>query len=360
MLTRSEQAAHRRAACGYQPVAGLLPVEQFMREYFRHTSQVSHVVHAVRGQGRQLQVAGAWLSTALLGHRVEAGLRVGPAGITATRRGLQKLRGNLVEIMRLAELANLYDVPIAPATWEFIRREAPQLSGEPLAGGLPLVSRRCSRTPARLGTVLRDLHGAAILERFIPEFARARGLLQFNQYHKYTVDEHCLRAVEFAADLAGDQGPLGRVYRGIADKHVLHLALLIHDLGKGFLEDHREIGLKIAAAAAKRLGLPAEEAERLKFLVHKHLRMNHLAFRRDTSDEETVVSFAVQVGSPEVLQMLFVLTAADLGAVGPDVWDGWKAEILTALYHRTMQQLAGESPATTIDELVPTAADGDR
>ena len=132
----------------------------------------------------------------------------------------------------------------------------------------------------------------------------------------------------------------------------MHLALLIHDLGKGFLEDHRDIGRKIAQRVAQRLGLPAHEAESLKFLVHKHLRMNHLAFRRDTSDEDVVVQFAVQVGSPKMLQMLFVLTAADLGAVGPDVWDGWKAEIVTDLYHRTMQQLAGESPATTLDTLL--------
>ena len=79
--------------------------------------------------------------------------------------------------------------------------------------------------------------------------------------------------------------------------------------------------------------------------------MNHLAFRRDTSDEDLVVRFAVEVGSPELLQMLYVLTAADLGAVGPGVWDGWKAEVLTDLYHRTMQHLAGDSPATTVDDL---------
>ena len=176
--------------------------------------------------------------------------------------------------------------------------------------------------------------------------------MQFNQYHKYTVDEHCLRAVEFADRLAADPGPLGRVYRAIADKHVLHLALLLHDLGKGFLEDHREVGCGSPSRRRTRLGLPAHETEALKFLVHKHLRMNHLAFRRDTSDEDLLVRFAVQVGSPELLQMLYVLTAADLGAVGPDVWDGWKAEIITDLYHRTMQQLAGESPATTIDELL--------
>jgi [protein-PII] uridylyltransferase len=349
VLTRPEQL---RIAdlLGFKPAAGLLPVEQFMREYFRHTNAVSNLAERflVRAASRQRL---NWFFTALMGHHAEEGVRVGPAGVMATRRGLQKLSGNLEEVVRLADLANLYDVPIAPATWEFIRRQAPRLLEEPSPAAcrsfLSLLGH-----PGRLGPLLRDLHGAAILERFIPEFARARGLLQFNQYHKYTVDEHCLRAVEFATQLAADQGPLGRVYRGIAEKHVLHLALLIHDLGKGFLEDHRDIGRKIAQGAARRLGLPPHEAESLEFLVHKHLRMNHLAFRRDTSDEDVIVQFAVQVGSPKMLQMLFVLTAADLGAVGPDVWDGWKAEIVTDLYHRTMQQLAGESPATTVDTLL--------
>ena len=205
--------------------------------------------------------------------------------------------------------------------------------------------------PARLGPLLRDLHDAGLLERFIPEFGHARGLLQFNQYHKYTVDEHCLRAVEFATGLWADSGPLGRVYRPLMQKYLLHLALLIHDLGKGRLEDHREVGLQIAVDVGHRLGLPAHEIEVLKFLVHKHMLMNHLAFRRDTADEHLAVQFAVQVGSPEMLQMLYVLTAADLGAVGPDVWDGWKTEVMTDLYHRTMQHLAGDSPETTIDNL---------
>ena len=88
--------------------------------------------------------------------------------------------------------------------------------------------------------------------------------------------------------------------------------------------------------------MPSDEAETLRFLVHKHLMMNHVAFRRDTSDEQTVVRFAVQVGSPELLEMLYVLTACDLAAVGPGVWDDWKADVVTELYHRTMQYLAVE------------------
>ncbi|MCE5303339.1 MAG: [protein-PII] uridylyltransferase [Planctomycetaceae bacterium] len=336
---------------GYQRQSGLLPVEQFMRDYFRHTAAMNHIAtqFAAKAQSRD---AATRLTTLLLGHRVDDGVHVGPAGVVATRRAVDRIRGDLTSIMQLVDLANLYDTSIAPATWEAIRRHACRL---PRAMPPPEACRyflSLLAHPGRLGPLLRDLHDAHLLERFVPEFHHARGLLQFNQYHKYTVDEHCLRAVEFATGLWNDAGPLGRVYRPMPRKYLLHLALLIHDLGKGRLEDHREVGVQIAAAVAQRLGLPSDEAESLRFLVHKHMLMNHLAFRRDTSDEQLAVQLAVQVGSPELLQMLYVLTACDLGAVGPNVWDGWKQEVVTDLYHRTMQHLAGESPETTIDELL--------
>jgi len=347
VLSRPEQlriAEH----LGYQPAAGMLPVEQFMRDYFRHTERVSHAaarfLAKARGTGRLRRALAAGL-----GHRVEGGLRVGPTQITATRRGLDGLRGNLDRIMQLVDLANRYDKPIAPETWEVVRREAahlpPEVSSEACRRFRSLLSH-----PARLGESLRGLHEVGLLERFIPAFAHARGLLQFNQYHKYTVDEHCFRAVEQAAGFFSDPGTLGRVYRGIARKHVLHLALLIHDLGKGHLEDHVEVGVQIAQAATGRLALEAGEADAVEFLVRKHMKMNHLALRRDTGDEQLTVRFAVEVGTAERLGMLFVLTAADLGAVGPGTWTSWKAEVLTDLYHRAVQHLAGESPAVTPQE----------
>ena len=326
-----------------------------MQEYFRHTNRVSHVAAKLMVKATTRQ----WVDVALthlFGHRVESDYLVGPVGMMTTRRGRSQTHDNLTSIAQMVDLANLHDVPIAAAAWEDIRRQAAHLPAMHSANA-PLPPEACRHFisllahPGRLGRFLRELHDMAVLERFLPDFARARGLLQFNQYHKFTVDEHCIRAVEFAEGLLHDPGPVGRVYRGIKDKQLLHLALLIHDLGKGLLEDHREVGLKIAEQTGWRLGLKPHEIETIKFLVHKHLRMNHLALRRDTSDEEVVVRFAVQVGSPELLQMLYVLTAADLGAVGPDVWDGWKSQVLTDLYHRAMQQLAGDSPATTTDQL---------
>jgi len=347
VLDRAEQVRIAERF-GYEATDGQLPVERFMQEYFRHTSQVSYLVARFVAHARSRERLNRLLTT-VFGHEIEPGLGVGPVGIVAAPRRLEKISGSLTAVVRMADLANRYNEPIAPETWSAIHRAVSRLAEDPTPEACRYFLSLLDR-PSQLAPLLRDLHGIGALERFVPEMARARGLLQFNQYHHYTVDEHCLRAVGFVARLLFDMGPLGRTYRAIASKRVLHLALLVHDLGKGLDEDHCEAGRKIAVETARRLGLSAHETQTLTFLVHKHLLMNHLAFRRDTLDQDIVIGFAREVSSPELLKMLFVLTAADLAAVGPDVWDGWKAQIVTDLYHRTMEHLAGDSPATTPDD----------
>jgi [protein-PII] uridylyltransferase len=180
--------------------------------------------------------------------------------------------------------------------------------------------------------------------------AHARGLLQFNEYHKYTVDEHSIRAVDFATDLVRDQSVLGEAYRSIKDKRLLHLALLLHDLGKGHPGDHSIVGKQFAAETAKHLHLNESETDIVCFLVEKHLRMSHLAQRRDIHDDEVVVQFAVEVGSLQRLRMLYVLTCSDLAAVGPGVLNDWKQNLITQLYLHTRECLAGEGISSGSDE----------
>jgi [protein-PII] uridylyltransferase len=340
VLDKSEQLRIARLR-GFVGTEGLLPVEQFMSEFFRHAHAVravsSNFVAAARPGRRLQQLLGLVLS-----HQVEGDFRVTPREIVATRRGTARLKTDLVEVLRLADLANHYDKRIANRTWQAVRAALPNFAGEindaVASRFLSLLSQ-----PAQLGNLLSRLHELGVLEKLIPAFAHARSLLQFNEYHKYTVDEHCLRAVKACTGFFTDNSLLGRVYRDLKQKGTLHLALLIHDLGKGFSEDHSERGARIASDVAQRLRLPPHEAETLKFLVHRHLTMSHLAFRRDTSDDQLVVRFAVEVGSPEVLDMLFLLTAADISAVGPGVWNQWKAEVLGELYTRTMRHLAGDA-----------------
>lgn len=348
VLDRAEQL-RIADAFGYQAGNGMLAVERFMRDYFLHTNRVSHIasqfVTRACARHRWTQIV-----TAMLGHRIE-GYHVGPAGLVAGRAEQAKLASGLPAIMHLVDLANAYNQPIAPATWEIVREAVRKASPvpDPLSCErfLSLLSR-----PPRLGPLLSDLHDVGLLERFIPAFGHARGLLQFNQYHKYTVDEHCLRATAAAADFSSDDGPFGHFYRPLNQKRILHLALLIHDLGKGQPIDHIKAGEGIAESVGQRLGLCAEETATLRFLVANHQLLSHAAFRRDTSDEAFLGRLAAMIGSPEMLDMLVVMTAADMSAVGPDVWNPWKAEVLLELRAQILPHLAGR--AATVEQRCET------
>src|SRR5207247_4595411 len=132
-------------------------------------------------------------------------------------------------------------------------------------------------------------------ERLPAGMPHARGLLQFNAYHRYTVDEHSTRVVEHLARLQQDRSISGDVYRSIKNKSTLHLAGLLHDLGKGYGEDHSQVGARLAAQTISRLNMPQHEAETVCFLVLRHLRMSHLAQQQDITDDSMVVPFAIEV-----------------------------------------------------------------
>lgn len=348
VLNKSEQLRLAKLG-GFPGDSAVLPVEQFMQQYFQHTSEILNVVsNFVSGAVPRSGVVS--LMAPFLTHRIGRDFRVGPVHISATRTGQKRLRGDVGEILHLLDLANLYDKWIETNTWDMIRKtmeECPQFDLTPttVQRFLSILSR-----PARLGDILRRLHQMRVLEKILPGLGRSRCLLQFNDYHKFTVDEHCIRAVECATGFQHHDGPLGQAYRSLRNKSILHLALLIHDLGKGHVEDHSEVGKRLAEETAERLGLSERESEQLVFLVHRHLRMSYLAFRRDTSDDSVITQFAKEVGTPDLLKMMFVLTCADLDAVGPGVLNQWKSYVLTELYVRSMRRLAGDTQADADDD----------
>jgi [protein-PII] uridylyltransferase len=339
----------------YPEMKGLLPVEQFMREYFQHTSAVREIA-AHLAAGAYSRRGWWWFVYPLISHQFEGDFRVGPTTISATGRGLAKVRSNLAEALRLLDLANLYDKRIEHETWQAIRSSMLDREPESTEGALaPELSERFMSLlarPARLGELLRKLHELRLLEQLIPDMTHARGLLQFNAYHRFTVDEHSIRVVEYLTKLQNDTGVPGEVYRSIRQKGTLHLAALLHDLGKGYAEDHSILGARMSEKTTARLDLPSHDAETVRFLVLKHLRMSHLAQQQDIHDESVVVQFAVEVGSPEVLRMLYVLTLADLAAVGPGVLNDWKQQLLTDLYEHTLQLLTSDSPQKAASERI--------
>jgi [protein-PII] uridylyltransferase len=329
--------------------AGLIPVEQFMREYFGHTSNVRYAASHFLASAKTRAGIRTFLN-AMASHDVEGDFRVGPMTIGATRRGMDKVAKDLSQVLRLMDLSNHYDKRIDHGTWRTIRQSMMQTSDFELTAEVRQRFLSLISQPGRLADLLRRLHELRVLEKIIPGLSHARSLLQFNEYHKYTVDEHCLRAVEAATEFLDHPGPLGDAYRRLKNKGTLHLALLVHDLGKGYAEDHSDVGLRLADETARRLDLPPHDGKLLRWLVHKHLLLSHLAQFRDVNDPGVVVDLAVQVGTPESLRMLYVLTCADLAAVGPGGLNQWKLEIFTQLYRNTLGQLTGDPLAESSDE----------
>ena len=336
LLNRAEQM---RIAewLGHTHRAGLLPVEHFMRDYFRHTN---HIWQLVRRRAASMQVVSTVTRVLepMLGRKVDGNFHVGMKQVSATSSGLSKLKEDMGEVLRLVHLSATEGKHIEHSTWSALILAAPEFS-EDVSDDVRRQFYELLADSATIGEVLRVLHELGYLEKIIPAMKHVRCLLQFNQYHKFTVDEHSLRAVRKATEFADRQDALGEAYREVADHRVLHLALLLHDLGKGFEEDHSEVGKRIAEETTALLKLDAQTCADVAFLVHKHLVMSHLTFRRDTSDEQLIRNFAEEIGTIERLRTLFVLTCADLAAVGPGVLNDWKIDLLADVFTRAVQCL---------------------
>jgi len=341
---------------GFQDQPHLLAVEQFMQQYYRHTMGLHERCMRFIERCRRVPF---WhrLAQFLPAARVDGYFVVQGGMLTVADDQRAKVLESPALLLRLFDLAREKRLTITPALLEDIHRHVETVSEE--AYRIPEVSRIFLRIMAGPGTTatLEAMHRAHLLEKLVPAMGPVRGLMQFNQYHKYTVDEHSLLAVGEAEALANKPSPLGEIYRSIKRKDILHLSVLMHDLGKGQEEDHSDVGKRLAEDVAARLGLDEQDTRTFSFLVHRHLLMAHTAFRRDPNDVKVVLPFAREVGTPEVLKKLLALTAADIAAVGPGVLTKWKESLLIELYMRTMPEVSGDRDAHVAPERLVQVAE---
>jgi [protein-PII] uridylyltransferase len=172
-------------------------------------------------------------------------------------------------------------------------------------------------------------------------------MMQFNMYHHYTVDEHLLRCIGVLAEIergTNNESPLANelIHKILpSNRRVLYVTLFLHDIAKGRPEDHSIAGARVARRFCPRLGFSAADTETVAWLIEKHLVMSSVAQSRDLSDRRTIENFAAIVQSAERLKLLTILTTADIRAVGPGVWNGWKAQLIRTLYYETEPVLTG-------------------
>jgi [protein-PII] uridylyltransferase len=196
-------------------------------------------------------------------------------------------------------------------------------------------------------TVLRRMNEAGVLGRFVPTFGKIVAMMQFNMYHHYTVDEHLLRCIGILTEIERSRDPDTPLAHELFQKllpgnrTVLYVTLFLHDIAKGRIEDHSIAGARVARRLCPRLGFSAADTETVAWLIENHLVMSSVAQSRDLSDRKTIENFAAVVQSAERLKLLAILTTADIRAVGPGVWNGWKAQLLRTLYYETEPVLTG-------------------
>ena len=200
------------------------------------------------------------------------------------------------------------------------------------------------RQPRMVGHELRRMHRYGVLGAYLPEFAAIEGLMQFDLFHIYTVDEHILFVVRnmrlFGMAEYAERFPLcRRVLQAIPKQELLYLGGIFHDIAKGRGGDHSAIGASDAEEFCRRHQLPEFDARLVGWLVRHHLLMSKTAQREDINDPDTVNRFAATVRDVMHLNYLFLLTAADMAGTNPNLWNSWKAALLGDLYEKTLRAL---------------------
>lgn len=334
---------HLAGFLGYKDRGKVLAVEDFMRDYYRHAARVEHFASTLtsrciwRDEG----------ALKILGYFVRR-----PVG-----SGCFVLKGELIIpdetvidknpaiLMRIFELAQKHGATLNIRVKWLIRRSLYLINDkfrrnrEVNQSFLNIL--RCEKGMA---DTLRLMHHLEFLNEYIPEFEHIYCKVQHDLYHIYTVDIHTLFAVEQIEKILNGELkkelPLPcEIARQIGKRELLILSVMFHDIGKGEGGGHADKGADMVPTIARRMGLSREDSERLEFLVRSHLMFAHIAQRRDLADEQMIMQFARQMVTSENLKMLFLLTIADVRAVGSDVWTTWKAMLFNELYEKAFNIL---------------------
>ncbi|MBX7257074.1 MAG: [protein-PII] uridylyltransferase [Candidatus Hydrogenedentes bacterium] len=204
--------------------------------------------------------------------------------------------------------------------------------------------------PLTAGFALRQASSIGLLDAYLPEFASVQKVIRYEDFHSYPVGEHTLRAIDALNEMTNVPGAVGRCLRealeNLADPNILVMAILFHDLGKAAGDIHVDESVRITHEICQRIGVQEDDEERIAFLVQHHVLMTNISQYRDIDDEDIVRDFAETMKNEQRLRALFILSYADLSAVGPGVWNEWKGALLLQLYLRTVKRLLGraESP----------------
>jgi len=327
------------ADLGFRDSATVKGVEHLMRTYYLNAATINRFADEIIE--RCLEQPRSYFSF-VRGRPREIRPGVTIANGVLSVEGAELLRQDPSNLIAIFGDAQRHDATMSNSTKRLVR------------GNLDVLDAEQRRNPRVIGAffevlggkhrvyeTLLEMHRAGVLGAFLPEFGALLCMVLHDLYHIYTVDEHSLRGVRElerlrAGEHKGIAPMLTQVVREIDRIEILFLAMILHDIGKGHGGGHSERGAGMVDNIAERLQLNTDDARQLKFLVAHHLTMSHLAQRRDVHDQRLIIDFAKRVETLDNLKKLYLLTFADMRAVGPKIWNNWHDMLLGELYLGTL------------------------
>ena len=334
---------------GYEDRKGLMSVERFMRHYFLIAKEVGDLTRSIcsileERQKKSVPVISRAISFASKKNINEFIVTAGRINVP-NDNFFKEEPLNILKMFYFAARDGLFIHPNAMrALRQCIGLVNSKLRSNREANDL-FIKILLSKNNSEI--TLRAMNESGVLGRFILDFGKIVGLMQFNMYHHYTADEHLLRAVGeldklFYSKSDATQELIKGLVRSGLNKKILTIALFFHDIAKGRNEDHSKAGARIVEKFSERFELSDYEAETISWLVREHLIMSDFSQTRDIMDQKTIRDFSSIVQTPERLKLLLVLTVADIRAVGPDVWNAHKGQLLEQLYIESYSYLTGD------------------
>ena len=344
-LSQQSEIARR---LGYEQVTPIARSEAFMKDYYAHTRNIFRITERLTKRfATGTATTPRRLFFPLLTRRREREEHFGnffSRGRQLHVSDPQIFARHPEELMKMFEHAQERQLELSAELVDAIGRRQRLVTREFRYGktARDIFGRMLSRK-GEVARVLRLMHEMDFLGRYIPEFAHLTCLVQHEYFHRYTADEHTLVCLDKLDALTTTEDrklqPYRRLFETISDPYVLHLALLLHDTGKGVgARPHSEASALFAQTVAVRLQLTPEQRRSLVLLVDHHVTLSSMAQQRNVDDPATVIELANIVKSQSNLDLLMLITLAD-GQGTTDTWSDWKESLVWSLYHATARYL---------------------
>lgn len=329
---------------GYRDSAVRRGVESFMRDYYRHASTIDFFGRQMLARARLF--LRPKLASSIKRLHIGDSFYVGSGGIhyLIPDKFGDSPRDIMLAFTKIAQTGCDLDIRLVDLIRSRLSTVDDGMRSNPEVNALFL---EMFQSRGYVATALNSMMKVGFLELFIPEFARIRFLPQHDIYHQYTVDLHTMAVLEGIQSLQVNSGDnddlfLRQIFSRLKNPEVLYIAGLFHDIAKGQGPGHEIRGEQASRPILQRLGLPNDQISDVLFLIRNHLAMTHLAFKKDLHDENLIHRFAENVMDRDRLDLLMLLTHADLKAVGPTALNSWKSMLLEELYYRTLDVMEGE------------------